>query len=226
MCCFFFKSTQPIDSCLKALKDERKRSYKESLKALNCQKTLAACIPNPLERTDPVLKYTNRAMELCWLMSIQDPPVVVSLKCEQNEKFDKNLFHEYTRSGNVYEFLVWPVLLLCEEGPLLRKGIAQPKQKTNHTKKSKKPKQARKSEIDNDLQIQSTSSKAQCKEEAGSFQSSAKSQVVPGVKDDLFSNAQTSETNGTSTFDVAIRTLQSSQSNVKSEHNKVLIEHL
>jgi hypothetical protein len=47
---------------------------------------------------------------------------------------DKNVLKEYTVSGDTIAFLVWPVLYLHKDGPILCKGVAQP---------HKKPRQAR-----------------------------------------------------------------------------------
>lgn len=36
-----------------------------------------------------------------------------------------DLYRTYTRSGDVIEYIVWPALLLHENGPVLYKGVAQ-----------------------------------------------------------------------------------------------------
>ena len=43
----------------------------------------------------------------------------------RNESFNKLLYKAYTKRGTFIEFVVWPALLLNENGPLLCKGVAQ-----------------------------------------------------------------------------------------------------
>ena len=59
-------------------------------------------------------------MKLCWLMVCQDPPV--ALECSKN---NMDLYRAYTKSGDTVDYIVWPSLLLHDDGPLLYKGVAQ-----------------------------------------------------------------------------------------------------
>ncbi|KAK3602820.1 hypothetical protein CHS0354_026371 [Potamilus streckersoni] len=70
--------------------------------------------------------YSEKCFYLCWLMSIQDPPVVLSEKPERGTHFDNNLYKCYINSGDNIDYVVWPALLLHKDGPLLAKGVAQP----------------------------------------------------------------------------------------------------
>ncbi|XP_052794310.1 myosin-1B-like [Mya arenaria] len=72
-----------------------------------------------------VKPYVKECVELCWLMSIQDPPVVVAQEVQHGENFDTDFYKAYTKSGPLVDFVVWPALCLHENGPLLCKGIAQ-----------------------------------------------------------------------------------------------------
>lgn len=139
MCCFL-QSTQEINSCIKAFKEARKKHYQATLEVIDCSDIADELLDNSRELTQDVKTYVDRTKEICWIMSVQDPPVTMCFKCRQNKKFDKSLFSEYTQTGDVYDFLVWPALLLHEGGPLLRKGIAQPKQKKKSGKGRKKSK--------------------------------------------------------------------------------------
>ena len=47
-------------------------------------------------------------------------------KIIRKSDFDSNLFRPYTKSGDKYDYLVWPALLLHENGPVVEKGVAQP----------------------------------------------------------------------------------------------------
>lgn len=52
--------------------------------------------------------------------------MVLVSKTQRKDPFDTELFRFYTRSGDLYDFVVWPALLLHENGPIVTKGIAQP----------------------------------------------------------------------------------------------------
>lgn len=69
--------------------------------------------------------YVKECIELCWLMSLQDPPVVFGETSSTMTKFDTNVFRSYTQSGTFVDFVVWPPMYLYEGGPVLSKGVAQ-----------------------------------------------------------------------------------------------------
>lgn len=73
-------------------------------------------------------KYAKRCANLCWLMRIRDPKMhmIYKIKSGEGAQFDEEHFRHYTRTGKRISFLVWPVLCLYENGPVLSKGIAQP----------------------------------------------------------------------------------------------------
>ncbi|XP_052797151.1 uncharacterized protein LOC128229324 isoform X2 [Mya arenaria] len=74
----------------------------------------------------PVLKpFVKACLHLCWKMVVQSPPMRFKL-VTKGQRFDANLFKEYTLSGTTVDFVVWPALLLHDGGPLIAKGIAQP----------------------------------------------------------------------------------------------------
>jgi hypothetical protein len=74
---------------------------------------------------DGVTNFIKKAVSLCWLMAIQDPPVVLTTKL--TGKFDTDRFRHYTKSGSTVDYVVWPVLFLHEGGPIICKGVAQGK---------------------------------------------------------------------------------------------------
>ena len=130
--CLYSQTTTEIDSGLKKVKDERKRNYKQTLATLDVRDIVHNWIPDRNEQTEDVMKFVEHANELCWMMNINDPPVNMCFECVPGETFNKNMFVEYTQAGNVNAFLVWPALLLTEEGMLLRKGVAQPTRTQYH----------------------------------------------------------------------------------------------
>nr|XP_022324767.1 early endosome antigen 1-like isoform X4 [Crassostrea virginica] len=76
-----------------------------------------------------VKPYVKKCVRLCWLMVAQDPRVYIKPSEEPGSKFDKDYYREFLSSGQVLDYVVWPALLLHENGPLLQKGVAQPKAK-------------------------------------------------------------------------------------------------
>ncbi|KAK3602823.1 hypothetical protein CHS0354_026374 [Potamilus streckersoni] len=70
--------------------------------------------------------YSKKCFELCWLMSIQDPPIVLSKDPETGAHFDSNLYRCYINSGDNVDYVVWPALLLHKDGPVLAKGVTEP----------------------------------------------------------------------------------------------------
>ncbi|KAL3879709.1 hypothetical protein ACJMK2_031996 [Sinanodonta woodiana] len=68
-------------------------------------------------------EYIEACVRTCWLMCIKDPPMYIF--CEKEDVFNKNHFMEYTEKGHRVSYVVWPVLYLYKNGPLMRKGVAQ-----------------------------------------------------------------------------------------------------
>lgn len=69
--------------------------------------------------------YICRSVEICWSMRVQDPPVCIDWSVPENGQFDQDIYRAYTKSGNIVEYVVWPVIYLHEGGPVLMKGVAQ-----------------------------------------------------------------------------------------------------
>ena len=71
-----------------------------------------------------VVEYTNKCVEITWLMSVQDPPVILD-NMEDHHGFQTEMYKAFTKHGRNVDFYVWPALLLHKGGPLLAKGVAQ-----------------------------------------------------------------------------------------------------
>lgn len=50
--------------------------------------------------------------------------MVLVSKVNRKSPFDTNLFRFYSTSGDKYDFVVWPALLMYSEGPIIIKGLA------------------------------------------------------------------------------------------------------
>ena len=77
--------------------------------------------------TDPVAIYIRKCIAICWLMVIQDPPIVLDNSTQ--EKFDTSRFKGYMHNGTYTDYVVWPAVNLYNEGPLLSKGVAEGRKK-------------------------------------------------------------------------------------------------
>lgn len=58
-------------------------------------------------------------------MCVQDPPVELVFTGRKGEPFDETFYTYYTKSGNKIDYVVWPVILLYKDGPVIRKGVAE-----------------------------------------------------------------------------------------------------
>ena len=75
---------------------------------------------------DACQTYIDRSIELCWLMSVQDPPVIIDFTAVRGTDIDDKKFRKFTKTGTKIDFLVWPVIRLHKNGPPLQKGVVQP----------------------------------------------------------------------------------------------------
>ena len=69
--------------------------------------------------------FVEECVTICWLMSIQDPPVVLGPDVKHSEPFNGELYKAYTKTGPRVDYLVWPAVFLHEGGSILCKGVAQ-----------------------------------------------------------------------------------------------------
>ncbi|XP_052077707.1 uncharacterized protein LOC127715637 isoform X3 [Mytilus californianus] len=88
--------------------------------------------------------FVRKCSELCWYMISSDPPMAIEYENFKNKSMDSNKFNKYNRTGTIVEYVVWPVLLLHIDGPVLAKGTVQ----TNHKPNSERT-AVRKKSVDN-----------------------------------------------------------------------------
>ncbi|XP_063413463.1 uncharacterized protein LOC134695910 [Mytilus trossulus] len=70
-------------------------------------------------------EFVRKCSELCWYMVCSDPPMAIEYENIENKTMDSNKFNKYNRTGTIVEYVVWPVLLLHIDGPVLAKGSVQ-----------------------------------------------------------------------------------------------------
>ncbi|XP_061184925.1 uncharacterized protein LOC133192937 [Saccostrea echinata] len=71
--------------------------------------------------------YARQCANLCWRMRIRLPPVFARFEFGKGTTFNTDILRKYTKTGGYLDFVVWPALYLHENGPVLSKGVAQPK---------------------------------------------------------------------------------------------------
>ncbi|KAL5011480.1 hypothetical protein ScPMuIL_010031 [Solemya velum] len=72
-----------------------------------------------------VTRYIKQCVMLCWLMRVQDPPVLIDKwDPARSSNFNTDLYKHYTKSGEKMDFVVWPPLYLHKGGSLLAKGCS------------------------------------------------------------------------------------------------------
>lgn len=69
--------------------------------------------------------FIGACVEICWLMNIQDPPIVMKWKAPDDKLFNADIYKAYLQNGSQVDYVVWPALFLYEGGTLLSKGVAQ-----------------------------------------------------------------------------------------------------
>ncbi|XP_053400219.1 uncharacterized protein LOC128557204 [Mercenaria mercenaria] len=70
--------------------------------------------------------FIRKCILLGWMMVVQSPPMTLA-ECRTGEQLKKEAYKEYTKSGSVIDYVVWPALLLHQGGPVVGKGVAQAK---------------------------------------------------------------------------------------------------
>lgn len=85
------------------------------------QSTSSGCI-----RELRITTFIKACISVCWMCLIQFPPMKMEFDVKAHrKKFKEDMYKPYTMCGKKMDFIVWPVLLLYENGPVAAKGIAQ-----------------------------------------------------------------------------------------------------
>ncbi|XP_062586423.1 uncharacterized protein LOC134248026 [Saccostrea cucullata] len=70
--------------------------------------------------------YIKASISICWMMRMQEVPMFLDFTCQREDPLNRDFYKEYTKSGKLCDYLVWPLLLLHIDGPVMQKGIVQP----------------------------------------------------------------------------------------------------
>ena len=101
-----------------------KRVFGDSTFRQNCRRIKG--INMPLVSQITASEFGQQCVAICWFMVVQDPEMYIDGDLQPGIQLDREVYREYTRSGKSVAFSVWPALYLHKDGPLLRKGVAQP----------------------------------------------------------------------------------------------------
>ncbi|KAL3878886.1 hypothetical protein ACJMK2_031214 [Sinanodonta woodiana] len=117
--------TVDLDEISYPLKELRKQFGPVSLHKMKQMiiRQIGKSIVTSVNESKKLYLYTERCVELTWLMCIQDPPMYLYLGQARTPHND--IFKPYRKSGKIVEYFVWPCLYLHEGGPLMSKGVAQ-----------------------------------------------------------------------------------------------------
>lgn len=117
-----FKTKELSSLQLKLTKD-----YRKSM-AVHLVSDLEEEFCNGKNDGEHISSYRRQCIRVCWFMAVQDPPVFIDVKENvTGKKFDTDKYKYYTKTGKAFDYLVWPVLYLHKDGPVIGKGVAQGK---------------------------------------------------------------------------------------------------
>lgn len=111
----------------RGIQDYRKAVFKQVTPVI--EKEITNKLRNNQDIGDQVVdackNYITRCVELCWLMRIQDPPVVLNWSIAKDRVFDTDTYKYYLSTGKELDYVVWPSMYLYDGGPLIMKGVAE-----------------------------------------------------------------------------------------------------
>lgn len=114
------------DNVIKQLKDCRKTTSSMSLRSVyEMYLSSLTTSRGNLRYAVRTKTFVQGCLEICWPMTLQDPPVVFGTMAKYGEALKTDIYKPYIQSGPYIKYVVWPSLLLHKDGPLLAKGVAQ-----------------------------------------------------------------------------------------------------
>ncbi|VDI37708.1 Hypothetical predicted protein [Mytilus galloprovincialis] len=122
------KLKQLPENLIVELKQRRRIEYTECVKSATQKFKEIVLVKNPKyqsKKVPAVDAYIDKCIELFWLMSVQDPPMVIRWP-KADSPFDGDNYKEYCRKGRKVKIAVWPAVYLHEKGALMNKGFAMP----------------------------------------------------------------------------------------------------
>lgn len=116
----FTRINNKLKECRKAIAvfsgDQVYKNYLDELKHSNTETA---------RKAQTVPHFLEACLKLCWLMAVQDPPLVFSPNIGRGDVFDTELYKVYLKKGTRVAYVVWPALLQHKEGEVICKGVAE-----------------------------------------------------------------------------------------------------
>lgn len=107
---------------LSAIRNIRKTNAKRALPYLN----QIYAKQNGHDLSKCLKDFTEECLAICWLSLVHDPPMEYEFDYSNGATVDKDIMREFTVSGQLVDFVVWPTLRLHKGGPLMVKSVVQP----------------------------------------------------------------------------------------------------
>ncbi|WP_263081735.1 hypothetical protein [Endozoicomonas sp. Mp262] len=83
--------------------------------------------------------YAKKSLSILVKAKNQSPPIVLMPVAKPGSQMDAGYYRDYTQSGKITDYVVWPAMQLYKDGPLLCKGVAQPLKQKVRSKRSLLP---------------------------------------------------------------------------------------
>lgn len=81
---------------------------------------------NEQEFTELMKDFAEECIAICWLTQVQDPPMAFEFNYDHGVQLDKDLMRQFTVSGDIVDYVVWPIMRLTSDGPVMVKSVVQP----------------------------------------------------------------------------------------------------
>ncbi|XP_069130762.1 uncharacterized protein [Argopecten irradians] len=113
----------------RSLKDAQKLASGQNLSVVQKKVKKELKLPEGFVKLpmDELEDFVDKCTDICWAMVMQSPRMEFEYpECKKGEKFNKDHFKEFTKSGDRLDYLVWPAMVTHRQGSLLVKGTVQP----------------------------------------------------------------------------------------------------
>ncbi|CAG2232412.1 unnamed protein product [Mytilus edulis] len=102
-----------------------------NIRKSNAQQTLPSIVQqyarqNEQELSGLIKDFAEECIAICWLTQVQDPPIAFEFNYDHGVQLDKDLMREFTVSGDIVDYVVWPTMRLTSDGPVMVKSVVQP----------------------------------------------------------------------------------------------------
>ncbi|XP_052796150.1 uncharacterized protein LOC128228719 [Mya arenaria] len=94
--------------------------FQEMKQRINTEKDLDLLIHLWQNWKPPIVAYLKKCTEICWYLQTQQPAIALDFSGKTPRHFTN-----YTEESEDLDFVIWPAVLLSEDGLMISKGTAQ-----------------------------------------------------------------------------------------------------